>query len=585
MVIHYLFEAEKLEKIKDEKKAKKDIENTLKKIEDCVKKGEYKEAARLYKFISRIAFGIKDGKALDYILESAKCSIKSDDFFEAGLSYKNASIIAREQEKSEDSVRYALQAAEYFLKSKSVYGAQWSYNLAGSVCEERKDFKSAIKFYAKSLDLEKDEEVEGKTEFLTSLISHPEIRQIYPKTHAKEGENLIFKLNVKNKGNEFIKDVRIFDSSMREVCYLPGLKPNEEKMCEISILARETGLLTPPYEFVSWKINDDVFRKKIKPEEMDIMPNIAVQPYLKNKLKAGHYSFFAVLVKNISMSSIHNVKLNINFPFELKTKTMTGEINTISSGEEKGFVFKILPTVVGKTIISNAELLFEDADSRKRKQKIQDIVLEEVFETEKELPVKTEPLEALSKEKLDKIGMLQENKKEIYSFFSPYTITESEYVDLTKKLKFFNEGCSLKGVDIETASSHILEECKAMGLVSMHKFDDERLFLFSGKSADDEVYLLTAVAKKTDHTINIGFKMYSGKEEGLKEILSKIASVVKYTVLVMNLATEVEKTEVKEVINIIDSVVQRSRIGLGKKGKLKDKKIRLEDSIVQRDEI
>jgi hypothetical protein len=51
----------------------------------------------------------------------------------------------------------------------------------------------------------------------------------------------------------------------------------------------------------------------------------------------------------------------------------------------------------------------------------------------------------------------------------------------------------------------------------------------------------------------------------------------------MSLATEIQKIEVRETINIIDSIVQRSKIG--ERIRKKDKNVDIKDSILQRTDL
>jgi len=66
-------------------------------------------------------------------------------------------------------------------------------------------------------------------------------------------------------------------------------------------------------------------------------------------------------------------------------------------------------------------------------------------------------------------------------------------------------------------------------------------------------------------------------------MVEKLSEILKYTIIAMSFATEIEKIEVKETINIVDSVVQRSKIG--EKLRKKGKDVQIKDSVVQKTEL
>jgi len=292
-----------------------------------------------------------------------------------------------------------------------------------------------------------------------------------------------------------------------------------------------------------------------------------------------------ISVKNNSSSPVTDVKLNVDFPTELKVKPITGYFfEEISGNEEKGFVFKILPTIVGKTTIE-PEIRFKDSEGSEHREKMEAFLLEEVLEPPKNIEIREDPSKSVPQEDVERIKNLREFKKYVSSIITPFEISEPEYVSMTKKFYHVTKGYTLKDVDIETVSKHILEECKGAKLVGVHRFEDERLYLFSGKSTKEKrIYLLTVVVKGDGKLVHLAFKLYSDIEENLEDLLSKIAEIIKHTIVIMSLAKEIEKIEVKKTINIIDSIVQRSDIGTGG-GTEEDKEIEVKDSVVRRTEL
>ncbi|NOX72051.1 MAG: hypothetical protein GXO64_05160 [Candidatus Micrarchaeota archaeon] len=276
--------------------------------------------------------------------------------------------------------------------------------------------------------------------------------------------------------------------------------------------------------------------------------------------------------------------MHIIFPIEIKVKPINGyKIDNLSPGEEKAFIFKIIPLTVGKTIIDGAFIDFTNEKYERIKVPLERFALQEAFENSS-LPVKTEPKPLTEKEVL-KIRKIHEDKKYIYTILSSKEMTLAEYVELSKRLHYETAGFTLKGVDTETVYMHVMEECKGLYTVSSGWNPENATMMFSAQSYEGETYLLTVVIKMKGEACDVAFRLYSSKEKDLKKMLERIAEVINYTIIIMSMAKEIEKIEVKEVINIIDSVVQRSKLGTDATSQqVADKKIEIKDSVVQRTE-
>ena len=103
-----------------------------------------------------------------------------------------------------------------------------------------------------------------------------------------------------------------------------------------------------------------------------------------------------------------------------------------------------------------------------------------------------------------------------------------------------------------------------MSLIGEHNFNNEKLLYFSGKSTIDKIqYLLTVALKEESECINIAFKGYSTKKEGLVGFLSEITDCIRYSIAALESTKEVTKIEMHNVQKIIDSVLVRSKIKIG----------------------
>jgi hypothetical protein len=287
-------------------------------------------------------------------------------------------------------------------------------------------------------------------------------------------------------------------------------------------------------------------------------------------------------VANNSKQQIEDINLELQFPVEMKVNPVTGYcIDKIGPGEEKGFVFKILPTVAGRTILKPV-INFRDSCGRSYIRNVEPFALEETLRMPEKMQIKTDS-SAPEKNDISKLKYTEKFKRFIGSFIRPKEIDKYDYISMKKGMRSSLRGYTLKGVDIETVSSHVVEECKPFALVSEDVFEMERLYMFAGESDDGSTYFLTVVLREDGDLIHIAFKLYSDKGDDLEGTLEKIVDIIKYTVIAMNFATEIQKIEIKETINIIDSIVQRSKIG--EKIRKKDKNVDIEDSVVQRTDL
>lgn len=567
---------------KEEKKMGREVEKVLRDAKRNVNREDYENAASLYNRASFLAHKIGDKRAVQYALEAAKFSLKIKKYFSAGWSYRNAALFSKDFKNFDNAINFALKAIEYFSRTNSFYAVQWCYNLAGEANEEKGDYLSAAKYYRKSLEIEKDKDIEKRIKRILKEVPHPTVEQTADKEEAKEGEEIEFRIKIKNESPETLSNIRVLNEDNEKLCFLESIEPGNEKLFTLKIRARGVGTMLSPFKKVQWKTKNKQLERDIEPYEVLVEPNIEIKPYLKNKLRIGKYSYFVVSVRNNSSSPITDIKLSVDFPVELKVKPVTGYyLEKISSSEEKGFVFEVLPTIVGKTRTA-ARIRFMDSEGREHVKRVESFLLEDVSEPPKGMGIEEPPSRSLPKEDFERMKRAQELKKYLSSLISPLEISEPEYVSMTKKFYYATNGCTLKDVDVGTVSKHVLEECRGAKLIGAHEFEEGSLYLFAGYSIKEErTYLLTVVVKGEEKIVHLALKLYSDKKENLEDTLSKILEIIKHTVVVMSLAKEVEKIEVKKIINIIDSIVQRSDIGTGE-GEEEDKEIEVKDSVVQR---
>ncbi len=539
---------------------------------------KYREAAKLFRDMKYFE---KSMNCENDIIERAE---KENNDFDIAWAQRGISLDLYELEKYDDAIKNAKMASENFSKTNSFYAVKWCYNDIAMMFEAKKDIVSALEYYNKSNKIEREEEVEKKIDILMNSITHPSVEQSLDKMRATDGEDVRFSLKIKNETREKIENIYVMDENGSTLNFIGKMKPSEEKEYSYNVKAKGT-FVEPPYFSIVWKSPEgNILQRKIDRISIEVDQRIGINLHVKNKLTYGKETYFAITIKNQSSTQIENTKLHISFPIELKVKAVNGyKIDQINPEEEKSFIFKIVPLNVGKNKIENAFIDFTNEKYEEIKIPIKNFVLEEVFENE-QFPVKSEP-KPLTEKELTKIEKIHEDKKYIYTVLSPKKMDSTEYVSLTKRLQSETYGYTLKGVDTKTVYMHVMEELKGLNVVSTHCSPSSSVLMFSAQSFDGETYLLTVAIDMKSDACNVAFKMYSSKEKELKEMLVKIADIINYTIIILSMAKEIEKIEVKEVINIIDSVVQRSKLGTAMPSPEKaDKKIEIKDSVVQRTE-
>jgi hypothetical protein len=563
---------------KEIKKTAKEVEGLAKKAEKLAKSGKCAEAAEIYQEAARLAESINDKRAVDFCLEEVQCHLRNGKDFNVGWAYKSAAFYSFSFNDLNNTISFATKAIDYFTRAGSLYAVQWCCNLMGQAAEKMGDYNLAIKNYKKSLDIEYSEEIEKRIRDIARIAPHLSISHACANDVVKEGEKTKVTLALRNDTKETLNDIRILGVKANVLESVASMKPGESRALSYMITSSENA--KPLYAKVEWKnARGERMESEIEPPRMCVIPNIDVRPYLREKLEVGKKSYFVVSVANNSRQPIGDVNLVMNFPVEIKVHPVSGyEIDRINPGEEKGFVFKILPTVTGKMMLKPS-ISFRDLRGRNFIKDMEPFVLEESLQTTQE----TASDGQASKENMDKLNYTQKFRRFLQNFMHPKEISEHEYVKMKAGFRSAIKGYTLKGTDIKTVSSHVLEECRDFAAVASHEFDNERLYLFSGESSDGDTYLLTCVLREEDGLVHVAFKLYSSKDEELENLAEKIADIVKYTVIAMSLATEIQKIEVNETINIIDSIVQRSKIG--EKIRKKDKNVDIKDSIVQRTDL
>lgn len=171
----------------------------------------------------------------------------------------------------------------------------------------------------------------------------------------------------------------------------------------------------------------------------------------------------------------------------------------------------------------------------------------------------------------------------ICPFMKEKLLSEGEFSHLVVNSDYLEEGISFNGISIEDLAKLLSKNCKNM----LHKvkefdFESKKVIYFSGESIGEKAYyLLTVVIQEYKGLTQIMFRAYSNKKYGLNGFLNEMVNNIRHLVGSVQSAKEIGIIENTMVINIIDSVVQRTNF------KMEDgiNNVNIKDSAIQRSNI
>jgi len=144
-------------------------------------------------------------------------------------------------------------------------------------------------------------------------------------------------------------------------------------------------------------------------------------------------------------------------------------------------------------------------------------------------------------------------------------MSEGEYSYLAANSKFVVEGISFKGVNVEDFAKFIGEKCRHM-LYNVREYDilGKKVIYLSGESiGDNAYYLLTVVVQDYKGLTQVVLRAHSDKKYGLNGFINEMGDRIRHFIGSVSNAKEVGIMENTKVINIINSVLQRTSFNMG----------------------
>ncbi len=167
-------------------------------------------------------------------------------------------------------------------------------------------------------------------------------------------------------------------------------------------------------------------------------------------------------------------------------------------------------------------------------------------------------------------------------FMREKAITRADFLKLSSAGHFEERGVNFEGVNSEKMVSFLAHTCKNR-LYKVDEFSIENgkiLYLAGDAVGDKAYYLLTAVVKDYEGLTQVLLRANSDKNYGLNGFLNEIMDNLRHLVLSAN-AKEIGIIKKEQVINIIDSVVQRTSFSASDT----TPSVNIQGSVLQRTEI
>jgi len=167
-------------------------------------------------------------------------------------------------------------------------------------------------------------------------------------------------------------------------------------------------------------------------------------------------------------------------------------------------------------------------------------------------------------------------------FLKEKSITRAEFLRLSNSGYLEERGVNFEGINVDKLVDFLTHTCKTR-LYKVDEFPIEGgkiLYLAGDALGEKAYYLLTAVIKEYEGMAQVLLRASSDKSYGLNGFLNEILDNLRHFVQSVMSAREIGIIKKEQVINIIDSVVQRTTFGTEGAAS-----VNIRDSVVQRAEI
>ena len=208
---------------------------------------------------------------------------------------------------------------------------------------------------------------------------------------------------------------------------------------------------------------------------------------------------------------------------------------------------------------------------------------------------KLKPLGCIHKEEISATALYKDHQwnrhtldirpKEVHCvcpFLKEKSITRANFLNLSTSGHLEERGINFEGITVDKVVDFLFQTCKnRLYRVDEFPIENGTILYLAGDALGEKVYyLLTAVVKEYDGVTQVLLRANSDKRHGLNGFLNEIMDNLRHLVMSAE-AREIGIIKKEQVINIIDSVVQRTTF-VGGEGTAA---VKIEGSMVQRAEI
>lgn len=168
-------------------------------------------------------------------------------------------------------------------------------------------------------------------------------------------------------------------------------------------------------------------------------------------------------------------------------------------------------------------------------------------------------------------------------FLKEKVMTRGEFLELSKSGHSAETGLNFQGIGADQLTSFLEQTCKNRQYkVDEYSIDGGKMLLLASESIGEKaIYLLTAYIRENEGLTQVMLRAVSDKSYGLNGFLNEIVDGLRHIVSTVQSALEIGVIKKEQVINIIDSVVQRTTFAVGEGAA----EVNVEGSVVQRTEI
>lgn len=168
-----------------------------------------------------------------------------------------------------------------------------------------------------------------------------------------------------------------------------------------------------------------------------------------------------------------------------------------------------------------------------------------------------------------------------FLYAKPMNITD--FMTISFSGHSIEAGLNFEGMVANQILLFLMQTCRnRLYKVEEHFVDDGKILYFSSEAVGEKThYLLTVFIKPYGDLTQIMLRAASDKPHGLQGFLNEIVSELRHFAKTVDSAREIGIIKNEQVINIIDSVVQRSNIHTGNSAH----SVNIRDSVVQRSEL